>query len=95
MKQDITREALNRAKTSQSMANYAAILAGFSEKGIDDIRPRENVFTYAAWQALGRQVKKGEKGVTVQTWLTLTKNGEKVTVPRKTTVFHITQTEPT
>ena len=93
MNQEITREALNRARTSDSLANYPAIIAGFSERGLTDIRPRENVFTYAAWQALGRQVKRGEKGITVHTWITIDKNGERVTVPKRTTVFHITQTE--
>lgn len=87
------REALTRARTGHSMANYAQILAGFSAKGIHDIRPRENVFTYAAWQALGRQVIKGEKGVKVQTWIAVEKDGEKKTVPKTTTVFHISQTE--
>ena len=89
----IRREALTRAQTGHSMANYAQILAGFSAKGINDIRPRENVFTYAAWQALGRQVMKGQTGVKVQTWITVEKNGDRVTVPKTTTVFHISQTE--
>jgi antirestriction protein ArdC len=79
---------------NQSLANYPAIIAGFSERGISDIRPRENVFTFAAWQALGRYVRKGEKGVKIQTWITVEKNGERVTVPKTTTVFHISQTEP-
>lgn len=87
------REALTRARTGHSMANYAQILHGFSTKGIADIRPRENVFTYAAWKALGRQVMKGQTGVKVQTWITVEKNGERVTVPKTTTVFHISQTE--
>ena len=87
------REALTRAQTGHSMANYAQILHGFSAKGIADIRPRENVFTYAAWQALGRQVMKGQTGVKVQTWITTEKDGEKRTMPKTTTVFHISQTE--
>lgn len=94
MNPDLTREALQRARTNQSLANYPAIIAGFSARGITDIRPRENVLTYAAWQALGRQVRKGEKGVRVSTWLTVENNGQRVTVPKITTVFHITQTEP-
>ena len=40
-------------------------------KGIPeaDIRPRENVFTYHAWRALGRQVRRGEHGVKVVTFV--------------------------
>jgi len=94
MKTDISREALHRAQTNNSIANYGAIIAGFSERGLTDIRPRENVLTYHAWQALGRQVKKGEHGVRVHTWITVEKNGERVTIPKTTTVFHVSQTEP-
>jgi len=94
MNQEIAAQALSRARTSQSMSNYASIIAGFSERGIEDIRPRENVFTYHAWQALGRQVKKGQTGVRVHTWITLERSGEKITIPKTTTVFHISQTEP-
>jgi antirestriction protein ArdC len=71
-----------------------------------DIRPRQNVFTFQAWRALGRSVKRGEHGVKVLTYITL---GGKVDVdeagtetvtrtyrrPHTTTVFHISQTEPT
>jgi antirestriction protein ArdC len=41
-------------------------------KGIPEheIRPRENVFTYHAWRALGRQVRRGEHGVKVVTFVT-------------------------
>jgi hypothetical protein len=94
MNQEIAAQALSRARTSQSMLNYASIIAGFSERGIEDIRPRENVFTYHAWQALGRQVTKGQTGVRVNTWITLERAGQKVTIPKTTTVFHISQTEP-
>jgi antirestriction protein ArdC len=95
-----TSEALARATQSASMSNYANIYAGFAEKGIADVRPRENVFTYAAWQALGRQVKKGEHGVHCVTWVPMTKkdaNGEAQPIgrkPRGTTLFHVSQTEP-
>jgi antirestriction protein ArdC len=93
-------ESLTRATQSASTSNYANIYAGFSEKGITDVRPRENVFTYAAWQALGRQVKKGAHGVHCITWIPMTKkdaNGEAQPIgrkPRGTTVFHVSQTEP-
>ena len=89
------QEALSRARNNQSLANYGAILHGFAERGLTDIRPRENVLTYHAWQALGRQVRKGEHGVKVQTWITVERDGQKVTIPKTTTVFHISQTEAT
>ena len=104
-KEEIQKESLNRAITGQSMANYPAIIAGFIEKGIPEkeILPRENIFTYNAWLAVGRQVKKGEHGVKVLTWVEMKgkekdkKTGkESVKVsrrPKGTTVFHVSQTE--
>jgi hypothetical protein len=60
MKTEQQQDSLNRARTGNSMLNYQAILAGFSARGIpsSEIIPRENVLTYNAWQAIGRQVKK-------------------------------------
>ena len=64
-------EALDRAKTNQSLSNYPAIYEGFMAKGIPEaeIKPRENVFTFQAWKALGRSVKRGEHGVNVVTFV--------------------------
>ena len=58
-------EAYGRAVAGQSVMNYAAIYEGFLAKGIpeSEIKPRENVFTFWAWKAVGRRVKKGEHGV--------------------------------
>src|SRR5712692_9223746 len=66
-KAEIRQEALTRAVTGQSYSNYPAIVAGFMAKGIpeDQIKPRENVFTYEAWRALGRyasEVSEESKG---------------------------------
>ena len=46
-------EALHRAKTSEAMSNYPAIFEGFIAKGIleQDIEPRVNIYTFAAWKA--------------------------------------------
>ena len=70
-KQEMQQEALGRALAGQSLSNWPTILAGFTAKGIpeDDILPRENVFTYHAWRALGRQVRRGEHGVKVCTFV--------------------------
>jgi len=41
----IQQEALSRATSSQSLANYAAIIRGFMAKGLSEseIKPRETV----------------------------------------------------
>lgn len=93
-------ESLARAKNSQSTMNYGEIFRGFAAKGIDDVQPRENVFTFKAWQALGRVVRKGEHGIKVVTFVPTEPKGatkelaKRTTIPRTTTVFHISQTEP-
>ena len=72
-RQQMQQEALSRAVSGQTLSNWPAILRGFMEKGIpeSDIKPRENVFTYHAWRALGRQVRRGEHGVKVVTFVTV------------------------
>ncbi len=96
--QSVTQtEALDRARNNISTANYAAIFSGFAAKGIVDIQPRVNVFTFNAWKALGRQVRKGEHGVKVCTWVSMSKKNEAGDTeapfrrPKTTTVFHISQ----
>lgn len=96
MKTEYQQESLQRARSGNSMLNYQAILAGFTSRGIPsgDIIPRENVLTYNAWKALGRQVKKGEKGIKVISWIKMTdKTGSETMRPTSATVFHISQTQ--
>lgn len=95
------REALNRAQAGLSAANYDAIFDGFIEKGIplDQIKPRENIFTFQAWRALGRTVTKGQHGVKITTWITCQKKDaesdqDTYRRPKTATVFHISQTAP-
>lgn len=101
-REDAAMNALQNAISHESTMNYESIFNGFIEKGInpDDILPRQNVFTFNAWRALGRTVRRGEHGVKVVTWVPYTKkdketgedeNGRR---PVTTTVFHISQTEP-
>ncbi len=102
-KADARREALTRAVSGQTMSNYPAIFHGFIAKGIPEpeIRPRENVFTFEAWKALGRYVRKGEHGVKVVTFIETkgeevdhdTGEAKIIRRPWSTTVFHISQTE--
>jgi hypothetical protein len=98
MKSEKQIEALQRAVTGQSLTNYPLIIAGFIAKGLqpEEINPRENVFTFNAWKAAGRVVRKGEHGVKVLTFIETTDKatGEKTRKPWGTTVFHISQTEP-
>jgi len=98
------QQSLSRAVLGQSCSNFPAIFQGFSAKGIpeSEIKPCENVFTFDAWKALGRYVRKGEHGVKVVTFVTVysrekdPETGEPKTSKRPwtTTVFHISQTEP-
>lgn len=99
---DRAAQALTNAVTSQALTNYPAIFEGFAAKGIPEgeIMPRENVFTFNAWRALGRTVRRGEHGVRVVTFVPMTKKDETGTPQpigrkaRATTVFHVSQTEP-
>ena len=95
-------EALRRATTGQSLANYPTIYSGFTAKGIpeSEIKPRENVLTYNAWRTLGRQVRRGEHGVKVLTFIDCQRTDEQTgelrerfRCPSSTTVFHISQTD--
>jgi len=95
-------EALARARGNIGTMNYGLIFHGFKEKGIaeDQIRPRENIFTFQAWKALGRYVKQGEHGVKITVFVKYAQevNEEgKVKIitgssPKTTTVFHVSQT---
>lgn len=94
-------EALQRARSNNSTANFGAIYAGFNAKGIpfDDITPRVNVLTFNAWKALGRVVRRGEHGVRITTWVEMTKISAtgappaSFRRPKITTVFHVSQTD--
>ncbi len=101
-----SQEALDRVLNNESVANYDAIYNGFAKMGInpDEVEPRVNVFTYNAWLAQGRRVRKGQHGVKVNTFVSVglkKKDGEEgqeegkkgYKMARTTTVFHLSQTE--
>lgn len=99
---EIQAQALRNALAERSMANYETIFNDFAEKGVpvDEVKPRENVFSYNAWLALGRQVRKGESGVKIVTWIERKAKaaqgeaeGQPYKFPRSVTVFHISQTD--
>lgn len=93
--------ALAKARSGESTCNYKAIFDGFMAMGVaaDDILPRTNVLTFHAWKALGRSVIKGRHGVKVTTFIQVARaeadTGELKgrSMPRVTTVFHISQTD--
>lgn len=99
---EMQQAALARARSTTSLGNWMTVINGFIEKGIakEDITPGGNVLTYNAWQALGRQVRKGEHGVQVMTWIPVTKKAEAAGEddstfrrPKSATVFHESQTD--
>lgn len=99
---EIQADALHRAQNGAINFNYNLIINGFLDKGIpeSDIKPRENVLTYHAWQALGRQVRRGEHGVRITSFIPMTKKDDSGIArpigkrPKSVTVFHISQTDP-
>ncbi len=95
-------EALARLQNGFSK-NDALVVALFAARGIDpaDIEPRENVLTYRAWQAKGRQVCKGEKSVKISTYIPIDAKLDPATGrviepassrPWTAAVFHVSQT---
>lgn len=90
------QEALGRARACRSAANMIAVIAEFTERGIpaSEIIPGENVLTFNAWKALGRHVKRGEKGVRVCTMRPVKDDAGEVAGKAFTTayVFHVSQT---
>lgn len=99
--QNIAASALHNAISGQSFGNYQAIFEGFAAMGIaaEDIKPRENVFTFNAWRALGRTVSKGQKGVRIVTVIRCERHDQETgesrpaRKPKTTSVFHVSQTE--
>jgi hypothetical protein len=103
-----TREtgAQARARIAQgSSDNDILAIHAFAARGVppEEILPRENVFTFAAWEGTGRKVAKGATGVPVVTWVPRNaKNGDDDDGEKKTggmmrrtaRLFHISQTVP-
>ena len=96
-------EALARIQAGFSK-NDALVVALFAARGIDPatIEPRENVLTYRAWQAKGRQVCRGEQSVKISTFIPVPAKLDAVTGeilepassrPWTAAVFHVSQTK--
>ncbi len=96
-------EVLARIQSGFSK-NDALVVALFTARGFDPaaIEPRENVLTYRAWQAKGRQVCKGERSVRISTFIPVDAKIDPVTGkviepastrPWTAAVFHVSQTK--
>jgi antirestriction protein ArdC len=83
-------------QTGQDSKNIKTVLVEFCARGVDlkQIKPNVNVLTYKKWRDKGRQVRKGEHGVKIIVMIENSDNKKANRVPRKTTVFHISQTDP-
>lgn len=94
----IQAAALGRAREGRTCTNDLLIIAAYAAKGID-AHPRLDVFTFNAWKALHRHVRKGEHGVHVATYAhkeTIKPDGtmEEDSFPVSAVVFHVSQTDP-
>lgn len=92
-------EALDRAEHGRTCGNDLLIVTAFAARGIN-ATPRVDCFTFNAWRALHRHVKKGEHGVHVPVYAHVEDvdqdTGKKTehTIPTGATVFHVSQTDP-
>jgi len=72
-RQERAEAALARGSRSMPNGNDVQAILEFANRGIpleeiDTFGPNQNVRTYNAWRALGRQVRKGEKSVRLPVW---------------------------
>jgi len=93
----IQAAALERAQNGKVCTNDLLIIAAYAAKGIDAY-PRIDVFTFNAWKALHRHVRKDEHGVHIATYAhkeTIKPDGttEDHSFPASAVVFHVSQTD--
>lgn len=90
--------ALERAREGKTCANDLFLVAAYAARCID-AHPRVDVFTYNAWRALHRHVRKGEHGIRITTYThteALRPDGtaDEQSFPVSAVVFHASQTDP-
>lgn len=103
-------DAMERGSRLLPNGNDGPCVMAFAGRGIplgqiDTFGPNQNVRTYRAWRALGRQVRKGEKSVKLTVWrpadddpglyVAPGEDGKPVRVkchPVTACVFHVSQT---
>lgn len=102
------REALERGDCrspcdNDTITHIEFVARGIAPHDIETFGPNQNVRTYRAWRALGRQVRKGERSVRLTVWHPIGKSevdpdtGEPKPErcrPVSACVFHISQTDP-
>ena len=71
-RQAMYNESLSRARAckfsnanGEPAPNFLQVLTECAARGYSEPIPGENVLTFNAWKALGRRVKKGEKGIQI------------------------------
>jgi hypothetical protein len=74
------------------------VIAAYAAKEID-AHPRVDVFTFAAWKALHRHVRRNEHGVHIATYARREEvkpdgTTEERSLPTSAVVFHVSQTDP-
>lgn len=98
--------ALSRARSGGSLYNDMDAERQARDAGYPDAQARVNLLTFKAWQALGRNVRKGEKSCAkVVTWIPAGKvvgrdpeTGDPIREgkrPWTAYLFHVSQTEET
>ncbi len=106
-RQERNQEALERGTRFKPCSTDMAVIVAFVERGLphDQIHtfgPEQNIRTFAAWQALGRCVRKGEESVRSHTWRPIDgkkdpnnpgKLPKQSLAPVTCCLFHISQTE--
>lgn len=80
---------VDKAQRGMSIHNDTLVITAFQERGIE-ATPRVDVFTFNAWLAKGRVVRKGQKGVKIVTFF---EKPDGTKVSRSVTVFHVSQTD--
>ncbi len=99
-RQQMQQESLLRARTCKDHGpNIAIIMDECARRGYTNVRPGENVLTFNAWKALGRKVKKGEKGIKIPVYFSRSTADQadedsSRTIRTNAHVFHESQTEP-
>ena len=89
--------ALERAQDGRVCANDLLIIATYAARGID-AHPRVDVFTFAAWKALHRHVRRSEHGVHIASYARREEvkpdgTTEEHSFPTSAVVFHVSQTD--
>jgi antirestriction protein ArdC len=99
-REQMQRAALERARNPRLGPNIARVLAECAERGFVDPPPvpGRTVLTFTAWRALGRTVRRGERGIRIPVVIPTPNDPETGEPGRRiihtAAVFHVSQTDP-